>query len=71
MLCHLFEDSQTTAYMKNVDTSYINLLKTLLQMNSNISVTKKQTNKQKYIYVKIEFQNSIERLSFLCRITDI
>ena len=28
----------------------------------------KQTNKQKY---KIEFQNSIVRLSFLCRITVI
>ena len=29
-------------------------------------------NKQtKYTYIKIEFQNSIERLSFLCRITDI
>ena len=49
MLCHVFEDSQTTVYMKNVDTSYIQLLKTLLQMNSNISITK-QTNKQKYIH---------------------
>ena len=48
MLCHIFEDSQTTAYMKNLDTSYTWLLKTLLQMNSNISVIKKQTGKQKY-----------------------
>ena len=37
MLCHVFEDSQATAYMENVDTSYIYLLKTLLQINSNIS----------------------------------
>ena len=35
MLCHVFEDSQTT--------------ETLLQMNSNISVIKK-TNKQTEIY---------------------
>ena len=41
-------------------------------MNFNLSVTK-QTNKQtnKNIYVQIEFQNSVERLSFLCCITDI
>ena len=37
-------------------------------MNSNISVTK-QTNRN--IYIEIVFQNSIERLSFLYRITDI
>ena len=44
-------------------------------MNSNSLVIKqkqkqKQTNKQ-YIYMKIEFQNSIVRLSFLCCIMDI
>ena len=48
MLYHVFKDSQTTAYMKNLDTSYIWLLKTLLQMNSNISCNK--TNKQTEIY---------------------
>ena len=42
-------------------------------MNSNNLIIKrkqKQTNKQK-LYMKIEFQNSIVKLSFLCRITDI
>ena len=34
-------------------------------MNSNISVT------EQYIHIQIEFQNSIEGLSFLCRKTDI
>ena len=29
-----------------------------------------QTNKQK-LYIKIQFQNSVERLSFLFQITDI
>ena len=38
-------------------------------MNSGISVTK-QAIKQN-IYTKTEFQNSIARSSFLCRITDI
>ena len=37
-------------------------------MKSNISVTK-QTNRNTHI--KIEFQNSIERLSFLCCTMDI
>ena len=43
-------------------------------MNSNSLVNKqklKQTNKQKRTYMKIEFQNSIIILSFLCRTTDI
>ena len=45
-------------------------------MNISISVSKetnKQTNKQTgiSIYTKIEFQNVIERLGFLCRVTDI
>ena len=43
-------------------------------MNSNISVTKqtnKQANRNTYVHIKIEFQNLIERLSFLCRVTDI
>ena len=49
------------------------MLKTLLQMNSNSLVIKKnqrQANKQ-FIYMKIQFQNSIVRLSFLCHVTDI
>ena len=45
--------------------------KMLLQMISSISVAK-QTNKQtEVIYIKIKFQNSIERLSFLYHIMDI
>ena len=60
MLCHVFEDSQTTAYMKNLDTSYIQLLKTLLQMNSNISVIKK-TNKQTEIYtLRLSFKTQLK-----------
>ena len=59
MLYHVFEDSQWAPYMKNVDTSYIQLLKSYC----------KQTNRN--IYIKIQFQNSVERLSFLYQITDI
>ena len=44
MLCYICKDSKTTTYMKYVDTSYFKLLQIVLQMNSNISVTK-QTNK--------------------------
>ena len=61
MLCYICEDSQTTAYMKQ---RYC--------MNSDSLVIKqkqKQTNKK--IYMKIKFQNSIVRLSFLCCIKDI
>ena len=35
------------------------------------NTTNKQTNKYKYIFINSEFQNSIERLTFLCRIIDI
>ena len=34
-------------------------------------IKQKQTNKQKRIYMRTEFQNSIVRSSFLCCITDI
>ena len=40
-------------------------------MNSNSLVIKKQKQTSKNIYMKIEFQNPIVRLSFLFRITDI
>ena len=44
-------------------------------MNSSnlvIMQKQKQTNiPAKYMYIKIEFQNSIARLSFLCCITEI
>ena len=56
---HIWTASQWTAYMKSVDTSYIYLLKSYY----------KKTNRNTYI--KIQFQNSIERLSFLYQITDI
>ena len=60
MLRHVFEDSQITACMKNLDTSYSYLLKTLLQMNSNISVTK-QTNKQTEICtLRLSFKTQLK-----------
>ena len=47
MLCYVCKDSQTTAYMKHVDTFWFLFLKSLLQMNSNSLVNEqKQTNKQ-------------------------
>ena len=57
MLCCKCIDSQTTAYLKYVDSSQLLSLKSLLQTNSNSSVNrkkqkltkKKQANKQKYI----------------------
>ena len=61
-------------------TSSFETLKTLLQMNSNISVTEQYICiyiyicmymcLYIYIYIKIEFQNSIERLRFLWRVTE-
>ena len=50
MLCYVCENSQTIAYMKQVDTSTFRLLKALLQMNSGSLVIKqKRLNKQKDI----------------------
>ena len=78
MLCCKCIDSQTTAYLKYVDSSQLLSLKSLLQTNSNSSVNKKKekltkkTSKQTKIYImKIEIQNSIVRFSFSCRVTDI
>ena len=59
MLYHVFKDSQWTVYMKNVDTSYIYLFKSYY----------KQADRN--IYIKSQFQNPVERLSFLYQITDI
>ena len=52
------------------------LLKILLQINSNslvIEQKQKQTNKQTkiYVYMNIEFRNSMVRLSFMCCIMDM
>ena len=35
MLCYVCEDSQTIAFLKQVDTSKFRLLKTILEMNPN------------------------------------
>ena len=40
-------------------------------MNYNSSVIKQKYYKTNKIYMKIEFRNSIVRLSYLCCITDI
>ena len=41
-------------------------------MNFNsLKIEQKQKKKRLYVYMKIESQNSIVRLSFLCRMTDI
>ena len=55
MLCHVFEDSQTTAYMENVDTllhlAAKNVTANELQYFSN------ETNKQTEIYIlKLSFK---------------
>ena len=74
MLCYVCEDIQTTACMKHVHTSQFSLLKSLLQMNPNSLIIKQNRNKQtnkKNMYNQDQFQNSIVRLSFLCRVTDI
>ena len=55
-------------------TSQFSLLKSLLQMNPNSLIIKQNRNKQtnkKNMYNQDLFQNSIVRLSFLCRVTDI
>ena len=72
MLCYVCKDSQTTAYIKYIyaDTSCFWLIKMLLPINFNSSVTK-QTHTYIYIYIKIESRNSIGKLSFLCCIADI
>ena len=50
MLCYVYEDTQTTAYMKYVDNSKFWLLKMLLQMNSNSLIIKQNKNKQIYMH---------------------
>ena len=69
MYVSVCEDSQTTAYTKHIDTSKFWLLKTLLQMNFNSKVI--QQKQKQNLYMKIDLQNSIVRLSFFCRRTDI
>ena len=50
MLCHVFEDSQTTAYMKNAETSANEL-----QYFSN------KTNKQTEIYtLRLSFKTQLK-----------
>ena len=69
MYVNVCEDSQTTAYTKHIGTSKFWLLKTLLQMNFNSKVI--QQKQKQNLYMKIEFQNSVVRLSFFFRRTDI
>ena len=65
MLCHVFEDSQTTAYMKNLDTSYFQLLKTLLQYFSN------KTNTQTEIYTsRLSFKVTANELQYFSNKTN-
>ena len=54
MLCYVCKDSQTTAYIKYIyaDTSCFWLIKMLLPINFNSSVTK-QTHIYIYIYIYI------------------
>ena len=58
--------------IKNFDVKIQNLVANheLRPAKSNPAISQnKQTNRN--VYIKIEFQNSIERLSFLCRIKDM
>ena len=58
--------------IKNFDVKIQNLVANheLRPAKSNPAISQnKQTNRN--VYIKIEFQNSIERLSFLYRITDM
>ena len=63
MLCHLFEDSQTIAYMKNLDTllhlAGKNVTANELQYFSN------KTNKQTEIYaLRLNFKTQLKNSVF-------
>ena len=63
-ICYVCEDSIYETY------KYF-LILTVANGNANeFQCLSNKTDKQK-LHIKIEFQNLIERLSFLCRITDI
>ena len=67
MLCYVFEDSQSNNCVYEACIYLLSLTgKNATANELQISVTK-ETNRNIYL----EFENSIERLSFLCRITDI
>ena len=70
MLCYVCEDSQSN----NCVYEACRYLLSLSGKNATANKLQYLSNKKKtngYIYIYIEFQKSIERLSFLCRITDI
>ena len=67
MLCFVYEDSQTTTYIKHVDTSWFWLLKALLQINSNSLVIRQKQKKQTN---KLPNKIYIWRLSFKTQLQD-
>ena len=71
MIYHVFEELQCNAYMnhKSMNCIYEKCRYLLHLAVKKLLQTNKQTNRN--IYIKIQFQNSIERLSFLYQITDI
>ena len=75
MLYDVFEELQCNAYMnrKSMNCIYEKCRYLLHLAIKKLLQTNKQTNKQtnRNIYIKIQFQNSVERLSFLYQITDI
>ena len=56
-VCYVCEDSETTAYVKYADTFYFWLIKMLLQMNFNSSVTKKNTKIILRLSLKTQLEN--------------
>ena len=69
MLCHVFEDSQNNCIYEK--SRYLLHLATKNVTANELQYFSNKTNKQTNRNIEIEFQNSIERLSFLCQITDI
>ena len=66
MLCYVCKDSQTTAYIKYIyaDTSCFWLIKMLLPINFNSSVTK-QTHTYIYIYIlRLSPETQLENWAF-------
>ena len=71
MLCYVCEDSQSNNCVYEACRYLLSLSGKNATANKLQYLSNKKKNKWIYIYIYIEFQKSIERLSFLCRITDI
>ena len=68
MIYHVFEELQCNAYMNHKS---MNCIYEKCRYLLHLAVKKLLQTNEQATYIKVQFQNSIERLSFLYQITAI